>query len=112
MIRAKLCAVKPLIYCILLSHTLFSCLFAYQEQDLETLADKLQFDEKLDEADEKIINKLWQKYVSGNRLTLIEDDTVYKYEKWMNRDATLSHHRSILSGQPITGLEKEGGNSY
>ncbi|MEE2924476.1 MAG: hypothetical protein VX619_06815 [bacterium] len=89
MIRAKLCAVKPLIYCILLSHTLFSCLFAYQEQDLETLADKLQFDEKLDEADEKIINKLWQKYVSGNRLTLIEDDTVYKYEKWMNRDADL-----------------------
>ena len=66
---------------------LFNCIFAYDEADLDRLTEKLEFNEKLSEIDLKNIDKLWQKYVSGGRLTIPEDHTVYRYEKWMNRDA-------------------------
>ena len=87
MIRATLSAVKRLIYCALISQMLFNCIFAYEESDLDRLTEKLEFNEKLSETDLKNIDKLWQKYVSGGRLTISEDHTVYRYEKWMNRDA-------------------------
>mgnify|MGYP001200607282 CR=1 FL=1 len=80
---------KSIIYCILLTHILFNSICAYQEQDLDNLAEKLHFDEKLSDTDKKIIDQLWQKYIAGTRLTIIEDDTIFKYEKWMNRDADL-----------------------
>ena len=66
---------------------LFNCILAYEESDLDRLTEKLEFNEKLSETDLKNIDKLWQKYVSGARLTISEDHTVYRYEKWMNRDA-------------------------
>ncbi len=81
---------KPLIYCVILSQILFSSVYAYQEQDLDALSEKLQYEEDLNESDKKIIDKLWQKYVAGSRLTIHEDDTVYKYEQWMNRNAELT----------------------
>ncbi len=81
---------KRLILWLLFSQFFLSYVIAYQEQDLDVLTDTFRDDGELTKYDRKIIKQLWQKYTSGSRLTILEDDTVYQYEQWMNREAQFS----------------------
>ena len=81
---------KRLILWLLFSQIFLSYVIAYQEQDLDALADTFRDDGELTKYDRKIINQLWKKYTSGAKLTILEDDTVYQYERWMNRNAKFS----------------------
>ncbi len=78
---------KRLILWLICSQIFSSYVIAYQEQDLDVLADTFRDDGELTKYDRKIIKQLWQKYTSGAKLTILEDDTIYQYEQWMNRNA-------------------------
>tara|TARA_Y100000589_G_scaffold52367_1_gene43588 strand:+ start:849 stop:2618 length:1770 start_codon:yes stop_codon:yes gene_type:complete len=82
--------VKRFILCLLFGQIFIARAYAYQEQDLESLIDTFEYEYELTQSDKEIIEQLWQKYTSGKRLTIYEDNAVYKYEQWMNRDVEFS----------------------
>ena len=107
-IRDKLSGVKILLQCLLLCQLLSLNLLAYSDEKLEDLAEIFKADQELKDYDQKIIQKLWHRYISGKTLSIQEDITVFEYEGWINRKAKKTKSPFDSNYEIYRGLDKEG----
>lgn len=99
---------KIILQCLLLCQLLSHTFFAFADQQLENLAETFKADQEITDGDRQIVQKLWNKYVSGKNLSVREDITVFEYENWINRKAKRTKSPFDSNYEAYRGLDKEG----